>query len=172
MRRSVVLMAMLMMLIPGVARGGGGGHAGACDAFSEGEELAMKDSCFEGVAHFAEPGETVTVRNEGRMPHSITAVDGSFDSGLLEAGETYEVTMSEPGPVRVYCTLHGTTDGGGMAGVIIAGQSWVAQPATSGSASPSSDGGGPWLPIGGTTALALVALVRLRRSHVRRVTDH
>ena len=164
MRRSVLFMVMLMLLIPGLARGGGGGHAGACGAFSEGAELVMEDSCFDGVAHFAEVGETVTVRNEGRIPHTVTAVDGSFDSGVLDAGETFEVPMSEPGAIRVYCTLHGTTDGEGMAGVVIAEQPPRAAAASASPALSSTDGSGPWLPIAGVAALAMGVLAMVRRS--------
>lgn len=164
MRRSVLLLAMLMMLIPGLARGGGGGHSGACAGFSEGDELVMEDSCFDGVAHFAEVGETVTVRNEGRIPHTVTAVDGSFDSGVLNAGETFEVTVSEPGAIRVYCTLHGTTDGDGMAGVVIAEQPRAAAAGSASLALSSPDGSGSWLPILGVVALALGVLAAVRRS--------
>lgn len=164
MRRSVLFMAMLMILIPGLARGGGGVHAGACGAFSEGDELVMEDSCFDGIAHFVEVGETVTVRNEGRIPHTVTAVDGSFDSGVLDAGETFELTMSEPGAIRVYCTLHGTTDGEGMAGVVIAEQPPTAAAASASPALSSPDGSGPWLPIAVAVALALAVLSTVQRS--------
>jgi len=41
----------------------------------------MQDACFQGTAHIADPGSTVTVTNRGRMPHDFVAADGSFASG-------------------------------------------------------------------------------------------
>lgn len=82
----------------------------------------MLDSCFEGTAHFAPAGETITVVNDGALPHTFTAVDGSFDTGQLEAGESYEITVEEAGIIEVFCSLHGTADGAGMAGVLVVGE--------------------------------------------------
>jgi hypothetical protein len=80
----------------------------------------MLDSCFNGVAHFAPTG-SLTVSNDGQMPHTFTAVDGSFDSGQMEAGEIFELTIDETGIYQVYCSIHGSADGGGMAGVLVVG---------------------------------------------------
>jgi plastocyanin len=69
------------------------------------------------------------------VPHTVTAKDGSFDSGVMEMGETYSLTLDEPGTYVYICTLHppaqasffGATHGerlaggggGGMKGTII-----------------------------------------------------
>ncbi len=121
MRKALLMSVALLLILPGSALAGGGGHTNPCPGFSEGAELGMEDSCYDGVAHFVPAGSSVTVRNHGNLPHSVTAVDGSFDSGLLQPGDTFEVAVDDPGVVRVYCTLHGTTAGEGMAGVLIVG---------------------------------------------------
>jgi hypothetical protein len=82
--------------------------------------MVLRDSCFDGVAHFTAPG-TLLVQNKGVLPHSFTAVDGSFDSGLLQPGESAEVVLGEPGIVPVVCNLHGTREGAGMAGILVVG---------------------------------------------------
>ena len=51
-------------------------------------------------------GDTVVWRNTGRMQHSITALDGSFDSGLLEPGATWSRTFTESAFVDYRCTPH------------------------------------------------------------------
>lgn len=99
---------------------GGRGGGGACPAFAAGSTLEMRDSCFAGVAHFTDTG-VLTATNGGDLPHTLTAVDGSFDSGTVEPGGTFEVPLDETGIVRVYCRLHGTADGQGMAGVLLVG---------------------------------------------------
>src|SRR5215208_6869843 len=51
-------------------------------------------------------GDTITWTNEDEEPHTVTADDGSFDSGVLNPGDTYTVTFSGSGTVSYYCTLH------------------------------------------------------------------
>jgi plastocyanin len=51
-------------------------------------------------------GDTVTWRNDAARRHTVTAEDGSFDSGQIAAGSTYDRTFERPGPVPYYCRLH------------------------------------------------------------------
>ena len=54
-----------------------------------------------------ELGTTVTwTNNDPSMPHTVTAVDGSFDSGQLSAGQTFSFTFDKPGEFEYFCTLH------------------------------------------------------------------
>jgi hypothetical protein len=82
----------------------------------------MLDSCFNGVSHFAPSNTDLTISNDGGIPHTFTAVDGSFDSGDVAPGETFTLVVDEPKVVEVFCKLHGTADGQGMAGVLIVGE--------------------------------------------------
>lgn len=51
-------------------------------------------------------GTTVTWTNDDPgMPHTVT-VDGLFDSGILQAGQTFSFTFDTPGEFEYYCTLH------------------------------------------------------------------
>jgi len=54
----------------------------------------------------AEVGTTVTWENSGAAPHTITARDQSFDSGLLFTGDTYNQTYTTTGTFEYFCTLH------------------------------------------------------------------
>ena len=52
-------------------------------------------------------GDTVTWTNQDdAMMHSVTADDGSFDSGLLAQGETFSHTFTDPGEFEYFCTPH------------------------------------------------------------------
>ena len=52
-------------------------------------------------------GTTVTwTNNDANMVHSVTAVDGSFDSGLLATDETFSYTFAMPGEYEYYCIPH------------------------------------------------------------------
>lgn len=121
--KKLLLTVAMLILIPGVAQAGGGGYdPSACAGYSEGTEIAMQDSCFSGTAHFAPSDSTITVTNVGLMPHSVTAVDGSFDTGLLDPGATAEISVGETGIYRMFCSLHGTASGEGMAGLLVVGE--------------------------------------------------
>ena len=49
-------------------------------------------------------GTTVVWTNEGELPHSVTSHDGSFASGMLNPGESYEATFYEPGTYTYQCS--------------------------------------------------------------------
>lgn len=132
MKRLLVATAILMV-IPAVARAGGGGvDTSGCAGYSEGTNVVMQDSCFAGTAHFAPTDNTITVTNDGQLPHTLTAVDGSFDTGQVAAGSSAQLSVDEPGIYRIFCSLHGTAQGDGMAGVLVVG---TAEPASVAAAS-------------------------------------
>ncbi|HEX6989562.1 MAG TPA: right-handed parallel beta-helix repeat-containing protein [Bacillota bacterium] len=65
------------------------------------------------------PGTTVRWVVTGHNPHTVTADDGSWDSGHLNPGDVWERRFDEPGRYPYYCIYHGAAGGVGMAGVVI-----------------------------------------------------
>ena len=60
---------------------------------------------------FGEPstvsvGDPLLVVNEDGVPHTWTADDGSFDSGTLGSGETFEHAFEEAGEYSFFCEIH------------------------------------------------------------------
>lgn len=51
-------------------------------------------------------GGKVTWTNEDNPPHTATAKDGSFDTGIIETGKRKSVTFKEAGTFAYYCTVH------------------------------------------------------------------
>ena len=51
-------------------------------------------------------GGRVTWTNRGVAPHSVTAKDGAFDSGMLESGATFAQTFATPGSYAYLCAFH------------------------------------------------------------------
>jgi nitrite reductase (NO-forming) len=52
-------------------------------------------------------GATVTWTNDDPgMPHTVTAKDGSFDSGIFQSGQSWSHTFDKPGDFEYFCTLH------------------------------------------------------------------
>lgn len=56
-------------------------------------------------------GQTVTWRNSGLGPHTVTADSGQFDSEKLESGGTFSYTFALPGTYLYSCTIHPTMHG-------------------------------------------------------------
>lgn len=60
-----------------------------------------------GGATTVSPGEQITVSNVDSAPHTMTANDGSFDTGILNSGSTATLTMpTTPGTYQFFCSLH------------------------------------------------------------------
>ncbi len=53
----------------------------------------------------AKVGDTITVTNADGTDHSLTADDGSFDSGVFSGG-TKTFTVSKAGSIKYHCRIH------------------------------------------------------------------
>lgn len=106
----IVLLLFLMMLLS--ACGGG-------SSTSQEQTVSLTDNNFTPKELHIKPGQTVYWINNGQTAHTVTADDGSFDSGTFNSGASYTRTFTKPGRYAYYCTLHGGPAGIGMAGVIV-----------------------------------------------------
>jgi plastocyanin len=81
-------------------------------------ELAMSDDAFAPKTLSVPVGATVVWNRTGSHPHTVTADDNSFDSGILRVGQGFEHTFDEPGTFAYYCGVHGAAGGVGMSGTV------------------------------------------------------
>ena len=51
-------------------------------------------------------GTTVEWTNRDPLPHTVTAVNGSFNSGLIQPGKTFRHTFTKLGTYNFYCMPH------------------------------------------------------------------
>ena len=56
-------------------------------------------------------GGTVTWTNNDSMPHTVTADDGSFDSGPVAPGATFSRVFPALGTVSYHCSIHASMQG-------------------------------------------------------------
>ena len=72
--------------------------------------ISIADFAFEGVTEVA-VGTTIVVTNDDSATHTWTALDGTFDSGALAQGDTFEFTFTEPGEFAYQCNFHPSMTG-------------------------------------------------------------
>lgn len=87
----------------------------------EGPRVAALDDVFQPSSVPVAEGAAVTFVNDGTSAHTVSADDGSFDSGNLDPGETFTTTVDEPGRFGFFCEYHGGPGGLGMAGTLLVG---------------------------------------------------
>jgi len=90
--------------------------------------VTIADFSFSPGSLTINPGDTVTWVNNGPTPHSATANNGSFNTGILKAGQSASHTFDQAGTYSYYCQPHpymkativvqaaqtgGTSEGGG-----------------------------------------------------------
>ena len=51
-------------------------------------------------------GDSIVWKNTDLVPHTVTASDRSFDSGLIEAGATWSLHVEARGEILYTCVIH------------------------------------------------------------------
>ena len=98
------------------ADGGGGGDAGA----DGGAQVSMKNIQFSPSDLSVKVGETVTFTNDEAVAHDVHKTSGpgkdfaSGPPGGMQEGDTFELTLDQPGKYEYVCDVHAP----GMAGTI------------------------------------------------------
>ncbi len=69
-------------------------------------DVVMGDFFYNPITVTVQQGSTIRWVNTGAALHTVTAADGSFDSGFRAAGESYVRTFDAPGTFNIFCTIH------------------------------------------------------------------
>lgn len=75
-------------------------------AAQEMSPVTIVDFAFRPQSLQVPVGATVSWTNLGDVNHTVTAVDGSFDSGEISPDVVVSRTFDTPGLVEYYCTIH------------------------------------------------------------------
>src|SRR5215207_4653418 len=107
MKRLLLLVALsvvsLLVFVPAAGAQDGGVEA---VPVQDARSVGIGDNFFDPPDAAVEPGSTITWTNDGALPHAVTADDGSFDSGVLNPGDSYTVAFDEQGTVTYFCAVH------------------------------------------------------------------
>jgi plastocyanin len=88
--------------------GGGGGYGGGGGT---GSDVSIKNFAFTSNNISVTKGTTVKWTNNDGVTHTVTADDGSFDSGSLTNGASFSHTFSTAGTYTYHCSIHTTMTG-------------------------------------------------------------
>jgi plastocyanin len=80
--------------------------------------IAIGDNTYTPTTLSVPKGTVVTWSQDGQRPHTVTADDAAFDSGLMRNGATFQHILDAVGTLLYYCELHGGPGGAGMAAAI------------------------------------------------------
>jgi amicyanin len=139
--------------------------------------VEIADFAFEPAELTITAGETVTWTNLDGVAHTATATDGSWDTGLLDEGESGSITFTTPGTYDYRCTPHPSMTG---RIVVEAATPATASPTAAPTAAPPASGGAipdvamprsagpaPALVLG-VTLVAVAGLLGVRRARETR----
>jgi plastocyanin len=68
--------------------------------------VSIVDRAFSPSSIRVAAGGTITFTNSDDRPHTVTANDGSFDSGIMNAGARYARRFATAGTYRYFCAVH------------------------------------------------------------------
>jgi plastocyanin len=103
--------------------GGGGGASTTeqpADTGGGGTEVAMESIQFDPKDVSVSAGDTITFTNNEAVPHDVHKTSGpgedfaSGPSGGMQEGDTFELTLDQPGEYEYVCDVHAP----GMSGTI------------------------------------------------------
>lgn len=66
----------------------------------------IQNFAFHPATVNAKAGQKVTWSNDDSTTHTVTADDGSFDSGNLSPGKSFSTTLAKSGTVKYHCSIH------------------------------------------------------------------
>jgi plastocyanin len=82
-------------------------------------KVSLKNFAFAPKVLTVAPGTTVEWQNDDSTAHTVTADNGSFNSGNMNQGATFKFTFARAGTYAYYCRYHGGPGGQGMAGQVV-----------------------------------------------------
>jgi plastocyanin len=76
-------------------------------ATSSGSTAAtIQNFAFHPATTNAKAGQKVTWSNNDSTTHTVTADNGSFDSGNLSPGKSFSFTFAKSGTMKYHCSIH------------------------------------------------------------------
>jgi plastocyanin len=95
----------VLALLATACGGSGGGAAKTAPAPGGDRTVTIANFEFSPDTLQAKVGDTITVQNKDSAEHTVTATDGSFDTGRFASG-TKTFTVTKAGRIEFACNVH------------------------------------------------------------------
>ena len=82
------------------------GTSSATSSSADGTSITIKDFAFSPKTLHVKVGVPVKVTNADDTDHTVTAADGSFDTGTLGGSEQASISVDAPGTYKYFCDIH------------------------------------------------------------------
>lgn len=66
----------------------------------------IQNFAFSPATIHVKVGGSVTWTNKDATPHTVTDLNGGFDSGSIAADATYKMTFNTAGTITYHCSIH------------------------------------------------------------------
>ena len=78
----------------------------ALPALAKEHKVSIAEVKFSPASITVKKGDTIVWANSDERDHTVTADDGSFDSGNLRTGKTFRRKFEKPGKYKYHCEYH------------------------------------------------------------------
>src|SRR5262245_4877714 len=99
-----LLLAMAIVFFGAVALGSG--PIGLNAAAQSGSVVTVVDFAFQPATLTVKVGTAVNWANAGKTSHTVTADDGTFDSGPIGPGASFSQIFKTAGTYTYHCSIH------------------------------------------------------------------
>lgn len=73
---------------------------------SSSAQVVIENDTFKPATITVDKGQQITFVNRDDDPHTVTAIDGSFDSKGLAGGDSFSYKFTKSGTFNYYCKVH------------------------------------------------------------------
>lgn len=110
MKKNLISPCLVLLMITGAmlfacSKSSSSGYGGNNNTGS-GNAVSIKNMAFSITSLTVTAGTKVTWTNNDGIDHTVTADDGSFDSGNIAPGGTFNHTFSTAGTLNYHCAIH------------------------------------------------------------------
>ncbi len=71
-----------------------------------GTQISISGMAFSPDTLTVKAGQTITITNHDSITHAFTADQGQWDSGNIDPGKSYSLTLKQPGRYSYHCSIH------------------------------------------------------------------
>jgi plastocyanin len=109
--KRAALVAIAALAAAPVATNAQHDHGGGATAAGSAPTVSVGFDAFSPLMLDVLTGDTVNWPNDSARPHTVTADDGSFDSGRIVVRDSFAQRFDGPGAFPYHCTLHPSMTG-------------------------------------------------------------